>query len=259
MRVTVLGSGTSFGVPVVGCDCAVCNSSDSRDRRMRVSAVVEYDSGKRILIDTPPELRLQLVGNDIPTVDAVLYTHEHADHVHGIDDLRAISIRRTEDLPIYGPVHVLNGIESRFKYIFDESVVPPRGTSKPQLKTHAIEAGKCLEIAGGEVLPLEFSHGYQQAVFGYRFGDFAYVTDVKTVPDATLKALKGIRKLVLNGLFERPHPTHLSIWEACDVAAEVGAEETYITHLTHETGYADLKRRLPDGVEPAYDGLVIEL
>ncbi len=255
MELTILGSGTSFGVPQVGCDCAVCRSDDPRDRRTRVSALVDTDAGTRILIDTSPELRLQLLAAGVSAVDAVLYTHDHADHVHGIDDLRAVSVRHGQ-LPIYGPADVLERLTARFPYIFDAAVQPPRGTSKPELVPRPLEAGTPVTIAGCDVLPLAFSHGTMR-VFGYRLGDVAYVTDVKTVDADAIARLRGVRVLVLNALFEKPHPTHLSIPEAIAVAQAIGAERTVLTHLTHRTAHADLAARLPAGIEPAYDGLRI--
>jgi len=255
MRALVLGSGTSMGVPVLGCSCEVCTSSDPRDKRTRVAVVIDGGDGRRILIDTPPELRLQLLSADVGTVDAVLFTHDHADHVHGIDDLRAIS-QRNGELPLYGPQDTLDRIVRRFDYIFDPAVVTPEGTYKPDLSTWPLNAGEPVQITGIDVLPIEFSHGVMK-VFGYRFGPFAYLTDVKSVPDDALALLSGVRVLVINALFDRPHPTHLSIPEAVAFAEKVGAEQTYLTHLTHRYRHRDLSERLPEGVEPAYDGLTL--
>lgn len=253
MRAVVLGSGTSMGVPVLGCDCDVCSSSDPRDKRTRVGAVVESDDGKRVLIDTPPELRLQLLAARVHRLDAVLFTHDHADHVHGIDDLRAIS-ERDGALCLHGPPDSLERIERRFDYIFDPAIVPPQGTFKPRLRLVPIEPGVEVEVAGMTVLPIALSHGVM-TVYGYRFGSFAYLTDVKSVPAEAIDALRGVRVLILNALFERPHSTHLSIPEAIDVARAVGADRTFLTHLTHNSSHQRLSDRLPDGVEPAYDGL----
>lgn len=242
-----------MGVPVLGCACHVCHSDDPRDRRTRVAALIEGPDGRRILIDTPPELRLQLLSAGTDAVDAVLYTHDHADHVHGIDDLRAIS-QRNGALPLYGPADTLERISHRFDYIFDPAVVAPKGTSKPDLERRPLEAGCEVEIAGMSVLPIALSHG-AMTVYGYRFGPFAYITDAKTVSDEALAALRGVRILVLNALFDRPHPTHLSIAEAVDVARAVEAEQTFLTHLTHKFSHTELSARLPEGVEPAHDGL----
>ncbi len=255
MRVVVLGSGTSMGVPVLGCTCDVCTSSDPKDKRSRVAAIVDGGDGGRILVDTPPELRLQLLAADVAAVDAVLFTHDHADHVHGIDDLRVIS-QRNGELSLYGPSDVLDRLVRRFDYIFDPAVVAPEGTYKPKLRPSPLPAGEPVKIAGIDVLPIALSHGVM-TVYGYRFGSFAYLTDVKTVTDDAIAALAGVRVLVINALFERSHPTHLSIPEAIDVAQAIGAEQTFLTHLTHRYSHEDLSQRLPDGIEPAYDGLTL--
>ena len=255
MRAVVLGTGTSFGVPVVGCDCAVCTSEDPRDRRTRVAAVVEADDGRRILIDTPPEIRLQLLAAGIGGVDAVLFTHEHADHVHGIDDLRVFSARRGS-LPVLGSVATLAQLAARFPYIFDDRIRPQPGTSKPLLAPAVLEPLVEVLVAGLPVVPLPVPHG-DLTVFGYRIGPFGYITDAKRVPDPVIERLRGVRALVLNALFDRPHPTHLSIDEAVAVAAAVGAERTLLTHLTHRHAHAALAARLPPGVEPAYDGVTL--
>jgi phosphoribosyl 1,2-cyclic phosphate phosphodiesterase len=257
MRLTFLGTGTSFGVPQIGCDCPVCRSADPRDKRTRSGAVVQ-DGGSTILIDTPPELRLQLLAGGFSSVDAVAYTHEHADHINGIDDLRMFSVRRRRPLPVYGPRETLERLRRSFDYIFDESVLPYEGTSKPTLEIHEVEPGRAVRMAGVEALPLSFRHGHLR-VFGYRFGKLAYLTDVKAIPDAERGQLQGLEVLVVNALWWRPHPTHLSIGEAVETARALGARRTYLTHLTHETGHADLAAQLPDDVEPAYDGLTVEI
>lgn len=257
MKLTFLGTGTSFGVPQIGCSCPVCQSADPRDRRTRSGALLEA-GGKTILLDTPPELRLQLLAARVAQVDAVLYTHEHADHVNGIDDLRIFSVRQRRPLPCFGPAETLDRIRGGFRYIFDHEVRAFEGTSKPQLEMHPIEPGTTLSIAGISVLPLAFEHGYVR-VFGYRFGPIAYITDVKSVPEAVRSQLGGLKVLVLNSLWWRSHPTHLSIGEAIETARAIGADRTFLTHLTHETGHAELAAQLPPGVAPAYDGLTIEV
>lgn len=256
MRLTFLGTGTSFGVPQIGCGCAVCRSTDPRDKRSRSGALVEA-GGSTILIDTPPELRLQLIAGGFSHVDAVLYTHEHADHTNGIDDLRMFSVRQRGALPIYGPAETLERLRASFSYIFDD-VRPYEGTSKPSLALHAVEAGKIVDVAGLPVLPLAFRHGHIR-VFGYRIGGLAYITDVKSIPDAERRQLQGLDVLVLNALWWRAHPTHLSIGEAIETAQALGPRRTYLTHLTHETGHAELAGQLPDGIFPAYDGLTVEV
>jgi phosphoribosyl 1,2-cyclic phosphate phosphodiesterase len=259
VRLVLLGTGTSFGVPQVGCACRTCTSADPRDRRTRSAAVIEA-GGRRLLIDTPPELRLQLTGAGIDRVDAVLFTHAHADHVHGIDDLRAVSVKHASagSIPVYGPPDALAELARRFNYIFDDAVRPPAGTSKPQLKAHPLSAGAPVTIAGFAVLPLALPHG-DLVVYGYRIGPIAYVTDAKSVPDTVRAQLAGLEVLVLNALLPRPHPLHLSIPEAVAVAQTIGARRTLLTHLTHDRMHAELAASLPAGVEPAYDGLVIDV
>jgi phosphoribosyl 1,2-cyclic phosphate phosphodiesterase len=257
VQLTLLGTGTSMGVPQIGCDCATCRSDDPRDHRTRTAALIAH-GGTTLLIDTPPELRLQLLAARVRDVDAVLYTHLHADHVHGIDDLRSISIHRHETLPLYGPRETMDHIEHSFRYIFDDNVIPLPGTSKPRLETRAVEAERVVNIGGLDVLPLSFAHG-NATVFGYRIGPVAYLTDVKRVSPTAMRALAGVEVLVLNALWWREHPTHLSIPDAVGVAHEVGARRTFLTHLTHESSHRDLLKRLPAGVEPGYDGLQIEI
>jgi len=257
MRLTFLGTGTSFGVPQIGCDCAVCHSADPRDKRTRSGALLQTEHAT-ILIDTPPELRLQLIAAGVRHVDAVIYTHEHADHTAGIDDLRIFSVRARRPLPIYGPAETLDRLRTSFTYIFDDSVRPYEGTSKPSLEMHPIDAGQPFTIASLEVLPLAFRHGHLR-VFGYRIGRLGYITDVKAVPPDVRTCLHGLDVLVLNALWWRPHPTHLSITEAIEAAQDIGARRTYLTHLTHETGHAELEAQLPAGILPAYDGLTVEV
>jgi phosphoribosyl 1,2-cyclic phosphate phosphodiesterase len=257
MRLTFLGTGTSFGVPQVGCGCAVCRSDDPRDRRTRSGALLEAD-GATLLLDTPPELRLQLLAHKVSRVSAVLYTHEHADHTAGIDDLRIFTVRNKAHLPVYGPPETLRMLESSFRYIFDPGVTAFEGTTKPHLEPRALEPGVATTVAGVPVLPLAFPHGHLR-VYGYRFGRLAYLTDVKEVGTVERAALQGLDVLVINALWWRPHPTHLSIDEAVALARELGAARTFLTHLTHETGHAELAARLPAGVAPAYDGLTVEI
>lgn len=259
MKLTFLGTGTSFGVPQLGCHCAVCRSPDPRDRRTRVGAVVETNGGTRILIDTPPELRLQLVNAGIDRVDAVLFTHDHADHTHGIDDLRAISVRRSGPLPFYGSRETIDALSHKFGYILDESVRPLPGTSKPEGRAYAIEANSRFAVGSEEVLAVSLPHG-PISVFGYRIGALAYITDAKEVPADAIERLRGARVLVINALFRTEHPTHLSIPEAIEVSRRVGASRTYLTHLTHENFHADLEAELlPKGITPAFDGLTVRI
>ncbi|HWC72770.1 MAG TPA: MBL fold metallo-hydrolase [Gemmatimonadales bacterium] len=257
MRLILLGTGTSFGVPQIGCRCPTCTSSDPRDRRTRTAALIE-SRGVRLLIDTPPELRLQLVSACVDRIDAVLYTHAHADHVHGIDDLRALSVRQGVALPAYGARDTMAELVERFPYIFDRSFVVPEGTSKPELAPHVLEPGVTVSISGVAVLPLALPHGAHD-VFGYRVGPVAYLTDAKAVPESVVEALKGLEVLILNALLSRPHPLHLSVPEAVETARRIGARRTFFTHLTHEFTHAQLAALLPAGIAPAHDGLVIDV
>jgi phosphoribosyl 1,2-cyclic phosphate phosphodiesterase len=258
VKLTFLGTGTSFGVPQLGCHCEVCQSPDPRDKRTRVGAVIESAKGTRILIDTPPELRLQLIAAGIDRVDAVVYTHNHADHTHGIDDLRPITMRRTGPLPIYGPAETIDALRTRFRYIFDDDIRPSPGTSKPEGMAHTIEAGVPFHIADADVMPARVPHG-SSTVFAYRIGPLAYITDAKSIPAETIAVMKGAKVLVINALFRTEHPTHLSIPEAVAAASEIGAERTFLTHLTHDNFHADLEAELPRGIAPAFDGLTVRI
>lgn len=258
MKLTFLGTGTSFGIPKIGCHCAVCRSPDPRDKRNRVGAVVESNHGTRLLIDTPPELRLQLVAAGIDRVDAVAYTHQHADHTHGIDDIRAFTDSRQGPLPIYGPAETLGHLQERFQYIFDDNVRPLPGTSKPEGRAYPIESGETFTVGDMEVTAVAVPHG-TVTVFAYRIGPLAYVTDAKALTPEALELFRGANTLVLNALFRTEHPTHLSIPEAIATARAIGAERTYLTHLTHDNFHADLEAELPQGIAPAFDGLTVRI
>jgi phosphoribosyl 1,2-cyclic phosphate phosphodiesterase len=223
-----------------------------------VGAVVESAGGTRLLIDTPPELRLQLITAGITAVDAVVFTHDHADHTHGIDDVRAITARRRAAMPVYGSVETLTGLARKFSYIFDDTIRPMPGTSKPEVRAHPVEAGRAFSVGDLEILPVEVAHG-NVVVFGYRVGPLAYITDAKSLSAETVALLRGTRTLVINALFRTEHPSHLSIPEAIDVARQIGAERTYLTHLTHDNLHADLEAELPQGVAPAFDGLTVRI
>jgi phosphoribosyl 1,2-cyclic phosphate phosphodiesterase len=258
MKLTFLGTGTSFGVPQLGCGCAVCRSPDPRDRRTRVGAVVELDNGTRILIDTPPELRMQPIAAGISDVDAVLFTHDHADHTHGIDDLRAITVRRAAPLAVYGSAETLAALTKKFDHIFDTAVKPRPGSSKPEGEARVVQAGEPFRVGDVDVTPIALPHG-PTSVMAYRIGPLGYVTDAKMLPSQAMDALRGVKVLVVNALFRTEHPSHLSIPEAVEVARAVGAERTFLTHLTHRTAHADLEAELPRGVAPAFDGLTLRI
>lgn len=258
MKLVFLGTGTSFGIPQVGCTCAVCTSADPHDRRTRVGALVETNGGTRLLLDTPPELRLQLVANGIDRVDAVLFTHAHADHTHGIDDLRALTARDRHALPMYGSAETMAKLVERFGYIFDDEARPLPGTSKPEGRMVVLREGETVTIGDQPVTPFTVPHG-PVSVFAYRIGPLGYVTDAKELTPRAYETLEGVRVLVLNALWRKTHPTHLSISEAVEVADRIGAERTYLTHLTHLTSHAELRAELPPHIQPAHDGLTVRI
>lgn len=220
--------------------------------------MVETEGGTHILIDTPPELRLQLIAAGVGHVDAILFTHDHADHVHGIDDIRALSDRGDVPIDMYGPPDAMARLAKRFAYIFDDSIKPLPGTSKPEGRAHAVPPGKTFRIGDTDVTPVALPHG-PISVYGYRIGNLGYVTDAKELPADAIRAFRGVDVLVLNALFRTPHPTHLSLSEAVAAAQKVGARETWLTHLTHRTSHAELEKELPSGIAPAFDGLTVQV
>jgi phosphoribosyl 1,2-cyclic phosphate phosphodiesterase len=246
---TFLGTGTSNGIPMIGCDCAVCRSSDPRDRRSRTSAIIEY-AGQTILVDTATELRLQALANDIRRIDAVVFTHAHADHTGGFDELRRFNELAQAHLPVYAGPETAAVLRERFGYAFVDQF--PFYGGKPDLTLHQVEGP--FEIGGAPVVPIPVMHG-RMLVNGYRFGDLAYVTDAKEIPPASIELLRDLDLLVLNGLRERPHPTHLSIADAVAVIAEVRPRRAYLVHLSHEISHEAATALLPDNVHVAYDGL----
>lgn len=258
MKLTFLGTGTSFGVPVVGCGCAACTSDDARDRRTRHGALVETDQG-RLLVDTPPELRLQLLDAGVDSVDAVWFTHVHADHVQGIDDVRVFTVRGRGDMPAYVAHEYVPIMQRHFEYIFDDTIEPPAGSSKPRIRLQGFDTDDELPIIGETFRPVRVPHG-RIDVYGFRVGALGYVTDAKTLPEQAVELLGGVDVLVLNALwFGRPHGSHFNVEEAVAASRQVGARETYLTHLTHRVTHQELLDRLPDGVLPAYDGLVVDV
>ncbi len=236
----------------------MCRSTDPRDKRTRVGALVETSGGVRILIDTPPELRLQLINAGVSQVDAILFTHDHADHVHGIDDIRALSDKSNVPIEIYGPPDSMARLAKRFAYIFDDTIKALPGTSKPEGSAHSVPPGKSFRIGDVDVLPVTIPHG-PVSVYGYRIGNLGYVTDAKELPDEAVRAFRGVDVLVLNALMRTQHPTHLSVSEAVDAAQKVGARQTWLIHLTHRTAHAELEAELPRGIAPAFDGLTVEI
>jgi phosphoribosyl 1,2-cyclic phosphate phosphodiesterase len=236
----------------------VCRSTDPRDKRTRVGALIDTDGGTHILIDTPPELRLQLIAAGAGRVDAILFTHDHADHVHGIDDIRALSDRSDVPIDMYGPPDTMQRLAKRFAYIFDDSIKALPGTSKPEGRAHPVMPGKSFRLGDVEVTPVAVPHG-PISVYGYRIGNLGYITDAKELPEEAVQAFRGVTVLVLNALFRTPHPTHLSVSEAVEAARKIGARQTWLTHLTHRTGHAALEAELPNGIAPAFDGLTIQI
>ncbi len=248
----MLGSGTSTGVPVVGCDCAVCTSEDPRNRRLRPGIRIDLPDGT-IVVDTSPDFREQALRFGIRRVDAVLYTHPHADHVFGLDDLRAFNFRQGASIPCFGSEPTIARLRQIFAYVFEAG---QEGGGKPRLELEAV-AGP-FELLGQEVAPVPVWHG-KMPVYGYRIGPFALVTDVNRIPEESFALLDGVELLVLSALRYRPHPTHFSIDEAVEIAARIGATRTLFTHIAHEVDHGALLRELPAGVELGYDGLVVEL
>ncbi|MDT8419164.1 MAG: GPMC system MBL fold metallohydrolase [Desulfuromonadales bacterium] len=252
LDMTILGSGTSTGIPVVGCDCAVCRSADTKNRRTRCSALLSF-SGHNILIDTSTDLRQQALREDIRRIDAVLYTHCHADHVHGIDDLRSFNLRSGDTIPIYGTPETLRRIAFLFEYIFAEET--PFGAT-PQLEARQVEGP--FELCGLTFEPIPLFHGGLE-VLGYRCGPVAYLTDCNAIPDSSISLLKGLQLLVVDGLRFKPHPTHFNIDQAIEMAGRIGAKRTLLTHLSHDVDHTRHGAELPAGIEFAYDGQHISL
>ena len=252
LRVTMLGSGTSTGVPVIGCTCPVCTSENPRNKRWRPGLKLEKD-GQVVLVDTPTDLREQALRFGLPRVDAVVFTHAHADHVFGLDEVRIFNFRQRSPIPCYGSAATLRALRRTFAYVFDESQA---GGGKPQLEL--IEVKGNFALLGQEVVPIPVWHG-ELEVYGYRFGNFAYVTDCNVIPEQSFELLDGVEVLILDALRYRPHSTHFSVSEALAVAARIGAAQTFLTHLAHEIDHGSPAVALPPGVEFGYDGLVLDV
>ena len=248
--VLFLGSGTSHGVPMIGCECAVCLSEDPRDNRMRPSVYLELESGTRVLIDTSTDLRQQCLRFGVRHVDAVVYTHAHADHILGFDELRRFNVMARKATPIYGDAATLGALRRSFAYAFE----PPAqlGGGVPEVEVHEITGP--FALGGAQFLPLRVMHG-RTPVLGFRVGRFAYLTDCNAIPDETLAQLEGLEVLVLDALRHRPHPTHFSLSEAVEMAGRIGAGQTWFTHCCHDLPHAATNATLPDRMALAYDGL----
>lgn len=253
MKLRILGSGTSTGVPEVGCTCAVCTSADLRDRRLRASALLDTDDGSRILIDCGPDFREQMLRTaDFRQLDAVLISHEHYDHVGGLDDLRPFC--RFGEIPVYCDAYTAEHLRMRMPYCFVEHKYP----GIPRIFLQEVKPGDTFRVGSTEVRPLLVMHG-KLPILGYRIGQqLGYVTDMLTMPDASFDVLQGVDVLVVNALRPKPHPTHQSFSEALETAARIHAHETYFIHMSHHAGlHAEIERELPPHVHFAYDDLEI--
>jgi phosphoribosyl 1,2-cyclic phosphate phosphodiesterase len=247
-----LGTGTSVGVPMLGCDCPVCRSTNPKNHRYRTSALVYTPQGN-ILIDTGPELRLQLLREQVKQVHAVVYTHYHVDHLFGLDDLRLMARYLGGPMPIYCSQEVEDVIRRTFPYAFEERDVPLGWV--PKLRFHRID-DEPFEVLGERIVPIPLIHSWFN-VYGFRIGDLAYCTDVSEIPAKSWELLEGVRILIIDALRYKPHPAHLSLDQALEVVERLRPEQAYLTHMSHEFDYEELQPLLPGGVEMAYDGLRI--
>lgn len=253
MKVTFLGTGTSQGIPVIGCTCAVCKSLDFRDKRLRTSIHISVD-GKSLVVDTGPDFRQQMLRENISHLDAVLYTHEHKDHTAGLDDIRPFNFRQKGDIPVYGRQQVIDQLKIEFAYAFKEKKYP----GVPQIATNVI-SNKSFSIDGTAIEPIEVFH-YKLPVFGFRIKDFTYVTDASSISDSEMDKMRNSDVLVLNALQIEEHISHFTLSEALEVIRELQPRKAYLIHISHKLGlHEEISSELPEGVELAYDGLKIEI
>lgn len=250
-QITILGCGTSSGIPLLACKCKTCTSKDPRNKRLRASVLIRTGN-KNFLIDTSPDLRAQAMQNGFLWIDSVLFTHPHADHVHGIDELRSFNFIMHRPIPCYGNEWTIRTLRTKFDYIFKKTQM---GGGKPKIDLRLLEKAK--KIYGIKVQPLKLIHG-RLPVLGYRINDVAYITDCSYIPDQTFRYLKNLDVLVLDCLRPQLHSTHLNVEGSLALAKKIGAKRTYFTHMGHELEYKEFARFLPKGIWPAYDGLVIK-
>jgi phosphoribosyl 1,2-cyclic phosphate phosphodiesterase len=252
LKIHFLGTGTSQGIPVIGIDHPVCFSSNPKDKRLRVSVWIECE-GSSIVIDCGPDFRQQMLSSGCQRVDGILFTHEHADHTAGLDDIRPFYFKQG-NIDVFGHERVLNNLFDRFQYIFDDENKYP---GAPSVNSHIIFKNQSFKIGNLNIIPIEVWHGNWQ-VFGFRLNNFAYLTDVKTIEKDQLSLLRGIEILVINVLRETPHPTHLNLEEAMMIIEQLKPKKTYFTHISHHFGFHDdIQEKLPNGIFVAYDGLII--
>lgn len=252
MRVTVLGCGTSSGVPRIGGEWGACDPNEPKNRRRRVSIWVET-GGTSLLVDTAPDFREQALDAGITRLDGVLFTHDHADHTHGIDDLRMLSYVQRERIPVYSDPRTLDTLRRRFEYIFEGKGGYPAICSQ-----HEIGAGTPFTVGDAEILPFEQGHG-SVTTLGFRIGDFAYSTDLNALSEESLTRLEGIKVWIVDALRYEPHPTHTHLEQTLEWIAQIGPDRAVLTHMTWDMDYATLKAELPEGIEPGYDGMTIEV
>jgi phosphoribosyl 1,2-cyclic phosphate phosphodiesterase len=254
VRVTFLGTGTSQGIPVIACKCEVCLSNNPKDKRLRSSVLIQTEDAS-FVIDTGPDFRQQMLREKVQRLDAVVFTHEHKDHTAGLDDIRAFNFHQQKDMPLYGTSKVLNQLKTEFAYIFAEKRYP----GIPQVELHEITKDSYFKIQDTKVMPIEVFH-HHLPVLGFRIGNFTYITDANYIATEEIAKIYGSKVLVLNALQKADHLSHFNLQQALEMAAHIGAEQTFLTHLSHRMGLHDeVAKELPPNVHIAYDGLVLEV